>query len=378
MTATYKQSGTDQVQIGTSLDSPDWISVQEDITEQKQADQKLRKSEEKFRTICEHAPVMIDAFDQDGRCLLWNRECEKRLGWKREEIFACADPLSLFYPDPGVRNHVLEVIKKADGTFREYDVLAKDGSNRIQLWADFRVPSGTLISVGYDITERKRAEEQIKASLGEKKTLLKEIHHRVKNNLQVISSLLDLQAESHTHPQILQALTDNQNRVHSMALIHEHLYDSDNFKQINFARYISDLMYSLLNLHNTPLSNVALEFNLDELYLDIDIAIPCGLILNELVSNCYKHAFLGERKGKIHITFCLEGDNQFVLIIRDNGIGFPESLNFRETKSLGLQLICTLTNQLEGTITLDRDGGTVFRIAFPAKASEEITNGEVV
>ena len=200
----------------------------------------------------------------------------------------------------------------------------------------------------------------------------------MKNNLQVISSLLDLQAESHTHPQILQALTDNQNRVHSMALIHEHLYNSDNFKQIDFAQYISDLMYSLLNLHNTPLGNVALEFDLDEIYLGIDIAIPCGLIFNELVSNCYKHAFPGERKGKIHITFRMENGNQYILIVRDHGIGFPEDLNFREAKSLGLQLICTLTDQLEGTIMLDRGGGTVFRIVFPTKVPEEITKGEVV
>ncbi len=133
-----------------------------DITERKRAEQSLRQSEEKFRTIFENAPVMIDSFDEDGRCLLWNRECEKTIGWKREEILASDDPLSLFYPDKKTRNKVLADIKRADGRFLEYSVAAKDGSERIQLWANFRLPNRTLIATGLDITDRKRDERALR------------------------------------------------------------------------------------------------------------------------------------------------------------------------------------------------------------------------
>jgi two-component sensor histidine kinase len=169
-----------------------------------------------------------------------------------------------------------------------------------------------------EITERKRAEEQIKASLKEKEVLLKEIHHRVKNNLQVISSLLYLQSKSVVDERALEMFLDSRNRVRSMAHV----------------------------------------------FLGVDTAIPCGLIINELVSNSLKHAFPAGRAGEIRIELWSDDDGQFTLMVSDNGVGLPKDLDFRATQSLGLQLVHTLVEQLEGTIELDRSGETAFKITF--------------
>lgn len=222
-----------------------------------------------------------------------------------------------------------------------------------------------------EIVERKRVEEQIKASLKEKEVLLKEIHHRVKNNLQVISSLLNLQCRSITDEQTLAIFQESQHRVESMAYIHEQLYQSKDLSRIDFAEYIRKLAANLFCAYEASTNAITLKIDSENVLLDIQAAIPCGLIVNELVSNSLKYAFSTDKKGEISIEFNSVDDN-FTLIVSDNGKGFPQDLDFRNTESLGLQLVNALTEQLEGNIELDNSIGTEFKITFMRKPGVEI------
>jgi two-component sensor histidine kinase len=220
------------------------------------------------------------------------------------------------------------------------------------------------VALEAEIAERKRAEEQIKASLGEKEVLLKEIHHRVKNNLQVVSSMLQLQSRNIKDKEMVEMFQESRNRVRSMALVHERLYQSRDLARIDFAKYIQSLANYLCRSYGVNTNVIQLKTDLHAVFLGVDTAIPCGLILNELVSNCLKHAFPDGREGEIRIELRSDGNGKFTLMVSDNGVGLPKDLDFRNTKSLGLQLVNTLVNQLEGTIELDRRGGTAFKITF--------------
>ena len=215
-----------------------------------------------------------------------------------------------------------------------------------------------------EIGARKLAEEQVVASLHEKEVLLKEIHHRVKNNMQVISSLLNLQSGYVADQQTLEIFEDSQNRVRSMALVHEKLYRSENLAQIDFGDYVQELTSYLFRSQNGQQRSITLKVQADVIFLDIDAAVPCGLIISELVSNSLKHAFPNGQSGEIVVDMCNSIDQQITLVVRDNGIGFPPELDFRETDSLGLQLINTLVGQLGGTVELDSSHGSTFKIIF--------------
>jgi two-component sensor histidine kinase len=217
-----------------------------------------------------------------------------------------------------------------------------------------------------ELAERRQVEAQLQAALGEKELLLKELHHRVKNNLQVISSLLDLQADVLDDPQVLAIFEDSQRRIQAMALIHESLYQSRDLGHINFAHYLRSLGDNLWRTCDVDDTQIRLHLDVEEVYLDIDHATPCGLLLNELVSNCLQHAFPAGRNGDVHVTLRTTPAHQVRLVVRDTGIGLPEALDFRQTSTLGLQLVTTLVDQLQGTIALDRQGGTIFTITFPA------------
>lgn len=223
-----------------------------------------------------------------------------------------------------------------------------------------------------ELAERKRAEEQLIASLKEKEILLKEVHHRVKNNLQTISSLLRLQSDYIEDEKALASFKDSQSRIRSMALIHEKLYQSKDLYRIDFAEYIRELATNLLRSYSARFQPITLKINAQNIWLNIDTAIPCGLIINELVLNSLKHAFTPTiKKPRISIAIHSSDSDKFQLTISDNGVGFPKDLDFKDTESLGLQLVCTFTEQLEGTITLDNNQGTKFIIEF-AELKQEI------
>ena len=246
-----------------------------------------------------------------------------------------------------------------------------------------------FVKVAEDITERKRVEqerlhfeEQIMKSLKEKEVLLKEVHHRVKNNLQVISSLLNLQSKHIKDKKALNVFRESQNRVKSMALAHEELYQSKDMARIDFKEYVRNLINYLFRSYGVNSDIIMARIKIKDIFLDVDMAIPCGLIINELVSNSLKHAFPaayaacaaekpggnvyeepGRAEGEISINFYSD-NNKHALIVSDNGVSFPEDIDFRKTKSLGLQLVSTLTHQLGGVIRLDESRGTEFTITF--------------
>ena len=221
-----------------------------------------------------------------------------------------------------------------------------------------------LVVVDSDITAGKNMQKLIETSLKEKDVLLKEIHHRVKNNLQIIISLLNLQTGYIKDEVTLKAVKDGQSRVRSMALVHEKFYQSDELSEIDFAEYIEKLCHFIYQSYGDKTDRIHLQISGDKIGLDMDTAMPCGLLVNEIVSNSYKYAFPNQEKGTIQIDF-KKNDNKIILFIQDNGVGFPEEYDLEKSESLGMQLIQALTSQLDGDLVVSRENGTSFKISFP-------------
>jgi two-component sensor histidine kinase len=213
-----------------------------------------------------------------------------------------------------------------------------------------------------DITDHRRAGDALQASLREKEVLLKEIHHRVKNNLQIIASLLNLQMESIRHDEDRQLLLESQQRIRTLALIHEKLYGSKDLSRIPFKEYATDLCTTLVRSFHA--GNISLIFHLDDAHLAIGTAIPLALILNELLSNAVKHAFPGGRPGHVTVSLDSSPRGQFRLAVTDDGVGFPDGLVIEHSTTLGLQIVSILAGQLGGSVALSRDGGTSIAISF--------------
>jgi two-component sensor histidine kinase len=212
-----------------------------------------------------------------------------------------------------------------------------------------------------------RSEQAVRGSLREKEVLLKEIHHRVKNNLQVISSLLNLQARYLTDPAAREIFNESQNRVQSIALVHEKLYQSANLSHIDFAEYVVSLVDNLFHTHDAAERGIRRELDLGGVRLAIDLAIPCGLIINELITNCLKHAFRGRPGGVVEIAMHRLDGGALELVVADDGNGMPADLDPRHTQSLGLDLVFTFAEQIEAEVAIAREGGTRFRFTFAAE-----------
>jgi two-component sensor histidine kinase len=226
-----------------------------------------------------------------------------------------------------------------------------------------------------DIAQRQQIEQELRdsrarlqAALQEKEVLLAEVYHRIKNNLQIISSLLDLQAETVADPQVRALFEDSQQRIQAVALLHESLSQTKNMARIPAAEYVNRLSTQVFQAYAPPGDRVTLKIQADPIWIDVRNAVPCGLLVNELLSNSLKYAFPGDQGGEITITLRATSEGQMVLIVRDTGVGFPASLDFRHTDSLGLQLVCLLTKQLGGTIELDRASGTQWTLGIPMSA----------
>ncbi len=343
-----------------------------DITERKRAEKNLRESEARYRTLFEQAGdyVMVLEMGTDNMLSIadMNEAALRAHGYSREEILG--QPISFIDPEaspekigerksrggPGISLLLNVRHRRKDGTL--FDVEAN--TQMVQIGGKH-----LIISVERDITERKRAEEQVMASLKEKEVLLREIHHRVKNNMQIISSLLRLQAENIKDENYLGVFKDSYNRIKTMSLVHEKLYQSKDFTNINFKDYINDLVNSICQSHFIDKDIISLNMQIEDVYLGIDTAIPCGLVINELVTNSLKYAFPDGRKGEIRINLRRNDSKGFELIVADNGISIPENIDFRNTDTLGLRLVSILVeDQLLGEVNMDRSRGTEFRIKF--------------
>ena len=228
----------------------------------------------------------------------------------------------------------------------------------------FRPDQGQFAVLVTDITDRMRGEAALQASLREKEVLLKEIHHRVKNNMQVISSLVNLQADTLDDPALRTAFNGLRDQVRSMALVHEKLYQAENLASVDFAEYARSLLNYLWRAYGDSTAAVRLKLDLQPVALSVQTAVPCGLLLNELVTNALKYAFRDRAGGEITVAMQVQADQSLCLRVSDNGVGFPPDLDWRRTRSLGLQLVQMLTAQLGGTVDLRQDGGTEFRITI--------------
>jgi two-component sensor histidine kinase len=210
--------------------------------------------------------------------------------------------------------------------------------------------------------ERKQTEEGLKSSINEKDILLKETHHRVKNNMQVIHSLLNLQTHYAKNEEAVNVLKESQNRVKSMGIIHEKLYKSSDHSKIDFSDYVKSLTADLLDSYDV-IGTIFPVIEIEDIKFNMETAVLCGLIINELISNSLKHAFPNNKTGEVRVSLKLIG-NRYQLIVSDNGIGFPDEIDFKNTESLGLQLVNNITGQLDGEIDLDRSAGTKVTISF--------------
>ncbi|MGB7087676.1 MAG: histidine kinase dimerization/phosphoacceptor domain -containing protein [Phormidesmis sp.] len=272
--------------------------------------------------------------------------------------FSCCTALQklpLKNPPPVLMITSLDDSKSVDHVF---EVGATDYIAKPIHWALLRQRVRRL----QDMLNHQQAEEQIKASLKEKEALLKEVHHRVKNNLQIISSLLNLQSGSIKDPHIVDLFRQSQNRVRLMALVHEKLYQTDDLGKINLREYIQVLSSYLMRSYEVNPKSIDLIVEIDDIFLEIDTAVSCGLIINELTSNSLKYAFSDGRDGIIEIRAETTDENAFFISYRDNGVGLPENFNIDETETLGLQLISSLTEQLGGNLDVISHSGAQFKL----------------
>lgn len=348
-------------------------SLQTEISERQRIEEALRESEQRFRAAFHQAAVGIAHVAIDGRWLLVNQKLCDLVGYTLEELQLLTFQ-DITHPDD-LKTDLKYVGQVLADNIQTYSIekryFRKDSSI---IWVNLTVslmrePSGKpkyFISVVEDISDRKQSEEQIQASLLEKEVLLKEIYHRVKNNLQVISSLLNLQSAYIKDKYDLAIFQQSQQRIASMALIHEKLYQSQDLARINFGEYVRDLVASLFTAYEVNEDAIALTINVDDhIFLGLDTAIPCSLIINELVSNSLKYAFPAGKNGTICIEIKEKFDSNLTLIVTDNGIGLPPNFELKKITSLGWQLVDALTQQLAGNITIKGAVGVECQVTFP-------------
>lgn len=338
----------------------------------RRAETALRESEERFRLLVEnvkdYAIVLLDA---QGRVDSWNTGAERITGYKAEDILG--QHVSRFYPQEGSDSGRAESsLNRAAEAGQFQDEGWRVRQDRSRFWAEEALTAlsdetGHLRGfsmVTHDITKRWQAEETIKASLREKEVLLREIHHRVKNNLQVICSLLNLQFEYIKDEQARHLLGEIQKRIKSMALVHEQLCRSSNLAKINLKEYVQRLAADLFAAYGVRPADVALDVAGDDVLVGIETAVPFSLIVHELVSNSLKHAFPSGRKGAIRVSLREDADRRLSVTIGDDGVGLPRDLDYRNAESLGLKLVSALTSQLYGAIERIAAVGTAFKISF--------------
>jgi PAS domain S-box-containing protein len=331
----------------------------------------LRTSEQRFRRLFDANIIGIAFSEFSGRKIEANDAFLEIIGYTREDLQAGRIRWSMMTPP---EYHHLDARAEAEIKARglcvpfEKEYVRKDGRRVPVLIGVARLEETPEQCVGFalDLTERRRLEAQLRAALQEKELLLKEVHHRIKNNLQVVASLLDIQAETIEDRSIRALFEDSQRRIQSIALIHESLYQTGEVvAQVNAADYLPRLSQQLWAAYGAPADRLTLRVEAQPLGLPAQTALPCGLLVTELVTNSFKHAFPAGRGGTIHLRLRQDRPGSCVLSVGDTGIGLPDDLDVRTTASLGWHLVHLLTEQLRGTLHLERHAGTTVTITFP-------------
>lgn len=340
-----------------------------DMTELQRSKIAIKESQERFKSIFENAAEAIILFDCQGNIVEFNGKFKETFGIKNGEIigqnFVKMGTMMGMHPEES-RQIINDLITGNELKQVEWILKNINGKQIVFRVRPSLIKTKTsvigILLIMEDITELKNVENSLKNSLEEKEMLLREIHHRVKNNLQIISSLLSLQRLQVENPQTADILWECQGRVRAMAMIHENIYQSQDIGRINFKNYVEMLLYDIYNLYRVDKKLIILEMLIEGVEMGIETAMPCGLVINELATNCIKHAF-PHGNGTLKIELKTDGDLH-LLIIEDDGIGLPENLDPQKSKKLGLMVVNTLVNQLNGEMEIDRTNGTKFIIKF--------------
>lgn len=346
----------------------------EDVTERKRAELELLASETKFRRVFDRSLEGIFLTNLEGRILAANKAMVRMFGYESFSEFLTTS-IHDHYVETETRSKIIEALK-AEDEIRNWELRLKrkDGTifHALANATVLRDETGRIDHIEgmlADVSDLVQSKAALQSALREKETLLKEIHHRVKNNMQVVSSLLSLQSQYLQDPEAITAFQDSQNRIRSMSMIHESLYRSDRLSRVDFAAYIRNLAQALIGSQAKYPGRIELRMDAEPVNFDLKTAIPLGLIINELVSNALKHAFSKDRKGTITIGLHHLAKDEFLLSVRDDGVGLPGDMELGQSKSMGLQLVETLTGQLDGRLHLGPPPGADFRISFHAPNS---------
>ncbi|RYX81216.1 PAS domain S-box protein [bacterium] len=346
-----------------------YTAIIRDVSERERLARELRDALIERRLIMDAVPDVLFRLDMEGRLVAWNKELERVTGWDAEVL---TNRPAIEFFEPQYHGLIIDAIVRSlrgEQVEVEAPLLHANGSTTPHSLAavPLRDDAGTLLGLvgtARDITEKLKAEEQIRLSLREKEVLLKEIHHRVKNNLQIINSLLSMQADALGDARVKAAFAESQNRVRAMALIHETLYRAGDLGRIDVRAYCNRLTSALVRGYSSACPGVSLQLDVPNgLFLPLDAAVPCGLIINELVTNSLKYAFRGRQTGLISIAIEIEGEDHWTLRVGDDGVGMP-CTDVATVTSTGLQLVTGLCDQLESDYRVSNDGGTQWTIPF--------------
>jgi PAS domain S-box-containing protein len=358
-------------QLEMGMDGEPWrmVGTVQDITQQKDITDALRDSENRFKSFLDNSVVIAWLKDSQGRYVYLSANFEKRIGKPYKEWSGKTD-YEIWPVEFAKQYHAYDQKVLADKQPIEIIEESINADGSLIWWLKCKFPfqdshgDWFVGGLAVDITHQVIATDHLKEALSEKELLLKEIYHRVKNNLQIISSLINLQIKSIKNDQAADILKQSADRIKAMAILHERLYQSKDLAKIEFNEYVRCLADHLLVSFGVITSRIKLNLLIEEVYLDVDTAIPCGLIINELLSNAFLHAFPNHRVGEISLSF-KQDQNNFVLSVSDNGIGFPADFEVQDSGSLGLHLVSLLTKQLLGKLAISNKNGATLEMQFP-------------
>lgn len=358
------------------------VEVSRDITDRKRAEEALRESEERYKALFDRSLLCVYIHDLRGRFLDANQAALNLLGYTKEEITSLTFASLLDQTQLPKAFRVLDEIVRRGSQKQpaEFLLRRKDGSSVwVETEASVILREGKFLAIqgiARDITDRKRAEEDLRASLQEKEALLREIHHRVKNNLQVISSMLDMRLMRTADSKLIDLCQDARAKIQTMALIHTHIYQSGSFSLIRMRDYLQDLVSYLSQVYSEKRRHVMPMIRDVDVCLSVTQAIPLAIILNEAISNAFKHAYKKDQKGLVEIDLKKINEDTVRLSVKDYGAGLPEGLDIYRAQTLGLKLIRNLVkDQLKGSLRVNQTGGTEILIEFKV-SKEEGKNGQ--